>query len=162
MKKLIFVRHSKAEDATFDASDFERTLTTKGKYIANAMALQLKEKEPYIGVVISSPAFRAVETALIFSGIYRKPSNSIILDDNVYYRFNLPMLQEILSVIKEEENTATFFGHNPTFTELAFILSAGGCNSIPKCGIVAITFNVNSWKDINRNTIGNIAYQLNP
>ena len=84
MKKLIFVRHSKAEDATFDALDFERSLTTKGKYIANAMALQLKEKEPYIGVVISSPAFRAVETALIFSGIYRKPSNSIILDDNIY------------------------------------------------------------------------------
>jgi phosphohistidine phosphatase SixA len=45
MKKLIFVRHSKAESQIFEISDFERSLTTKGKRIANAMAVRLKEKE---------------------------------------------------------------------------------------------------------------------
>ena len=161
MKKLIFVRHSKAENRILKISDFERSLTTKGKHIANAMALRLKEKESSIGVVISSPVFRAVETALIFSGIYKKPSNSIILDDNIYYRFDFQALREILSKINDEEDTVTLFGHNPSFTELIFALSAGQCDSIPKCGIVTITFNVNSWGEINCNT-GNIAYQLNP
>ena len=161
MKKLIFIRHSKAEDASFDFSDFERSLTSKGKYVANAMALRLKEKEQSIGAVVSSPAFRAVETALIFSGIYRKPSNSIMLDDNIYYRFNFQALSEILSKVKEEENTVTLFGHNPSFTELAFALSAGECNYMPKCGIVTITFGVNSWRDINQNG-GNVVYQLKP
>jgi len=160
MKKLIFVRHSKAEDPTFDIPDFERSLTTKGKYIANDMALRLKEKESSIGAVISSPAFRAVETALIFSGVYRKPSSSIVLDDNIYYRFNFQALCEILSKIKEED-TATIFGHNPSFTELAYILSSGECNFIPKCGIVTIRFSVNSWSEINQNA-KNIVYQLTP
>ena len=161
MKKLIFVRHSKAEDPTFDFSDFERSLTTKGKYIANAMALNLKEKESLIGVVISSPAFRAIETAIIFSGVYRIPSGSIILDDSIYYRFNFQALREILSKINDEEDTVTLFGHNPSFTELAYTLSSGECYFISKCGIVTITFNVNSWKDIKENN-GKFVYQLKP
>jgi phosphohistidine phosphatase len=144
----------------YDLSDFERSLTAKGKYLANSMALKLKEKESSIGAVISSPTFRAVETALIFSGIYRKPSGSIILDDNIYYKFNYQTLREILSKINEEEDTITLFGHNPSFTELAAILSAGECSFIPKCGIVAITFSVNLWKDIFQN--GQIVYQLKP
>ena len=161
MKKLIFIRHGKAEDPVFDISDFERSLTNKGKYTANAMAIKLREKELSIGVVISSPAFRAIETALIFSGIYRKPSNSIIMDDNIYYNFNLSTLHEALSKIDNKKNTVTLFGHNPSFTELAAILSAGEYNSMPKCGIVAIEFNVNFWTDIIQNT-GKIIYQLTP
>jgi phosphohistidine phosphatase len=161
MKKLIFVRHSKAEDYMFDVSDFERSLTAKGKYIANAMAIRLKEKEASIGIVVSSPAFRAVETALIFSGIYKKPSGSIVLDDNIYYRFNLHTLHEILSKVKEEENTVTLFGHNPSFSEIVSILSAGECNFMSKCGIIAIEFNVNLWTEITQNT-GNVVYQLKP
>jgi len=163
MKKLIFVRHSKSENQVFDISDFERSLTTKGKRVANAMALRLKEKESSIGVVISSPAFRSVETALIFSGIYKKPYNSIILDDNIYYsyRFNLRTLCEILSKINDEEETVTIFGHNPSFTELIFALSSGKCDVIPRCGIVTITFGVNSWREISPDT-SNIVYQLTP
>jgi len=166
MKKLIFVRHSKSENQVFDISDFERSLTTKGKRVANAMALKLKEKESSIGVVISSPAFRALETALIFLGVYRNPSSSIILDDNIYYnnmryKFNFQALLEILSKIKDEEDTVTLFGHNPSFTELAFMLSAGECDAIPKCGIVTITFSINSWSEISPNT-SNIVYQLTP
>jgi len=125
------------------------------------MALRLKEKEPSIGTVISSPAFRAIETALIFSGIYKIPSNSIVLDDCIYYRFNLQTLHEILSKVKDEVNTVTLFGHNPSFTELIFALGAGECDFIPKCGVVTITFSVNSWKEISRNT-GDIIYKLKP
>ena len=163
MKKLIFVRHCKSENQVFDISDFERSLTTKGKRVANAMALKLKEKESSIGVVISSPAFRALETALIFLGVYRNPSSSIILDDNIYYsyRFNLQALCEILSKINDEEETVTIFGHNPSFTELLFALSSGKCDAIPKCGIVTITFSINSWSEISPNT-SNIVYQLTP
>jgi phosphohistidine phosphatase len=71
------------------------------------------------------------------------------------------MLYEMLSKINDEEDTVTLFGHNPSFTELIFALSSNECNFIPKCGIVTITFSINSWKEIGHNT-GNIAYQLNP
>ncbi len=41
MKKLIFVRHGKAEDESPEISDFERSLTLKGKVISRLMAQKL-------------------------------------------------------------------------------------------------------------------------
>jgi len=161
MKKLIFVRHSKAEEPSLDISDFERSLTTKGKTLANTMALRLKEKENSAGVIITSPAFRAVETALIFAGIYKIPSEQILMAGNIYYRLNLNTLQEDLSRIKEETDIVTLFGHNPSFTELADELSKEGCNFIQKCGIVGISFKINTWSELARNS-GTIDYYLKP
>jgi phosphohistidine phosphatase len=70
MKKLIFIRHGRAEDPANEITDFERSLTTKGKVIANAVADILFRKDDSKGMIITSPAFRAFETALIFAGIY--------------------------------------------------------------------------------------------
>jgi phosphohistidine phosphatase len=161
MKKLIFVRHSKAEEPSLDISDFERSLTTKGKTLANTMALRLKEKEKSAGVLLTSPAFRAVETALIFAGVYRIPSEQILMAGNIYYKLNLQTLQDDLSRIKEETEIVTLFGHNPSFTELAGELSKEGCNFLQKCGIVGISFKINTWSELARNT-GTIDYYLKP
>lgn len=161
MKKLIFVRHSKAEESAPEISDFERSLTTKGKSLANAMALRLKEKEKSAGVILSSPAFRSVETALIFSGIFRIPSEEILLAGNIYYKFTLQTLLENLTRIKEDEEVVTIFGHNPSFTELTGTLSKEGCSFIQKCAVVGISFNISTWSEIKRNT-GNIEYHLKP
>lgn len=161
MKKLIFVRHSKAEEPSLDISDFERSLTTKGKILANTMALRLKEKEKSAGILLTSPAFRAIETALIFAGVYRIPSEQILMAGNIYYKLNLQTLQEDLSRIKEETEIVTLFGHNPSFTELAGELSKEGCNFLQKCGIVGISFKINTWSELARNT-GTIDYYLKP
>jgi phosphohistidine phosphatase len=161
MKKLIFVRHSKAEEPALEISDFERSLTTKGKTIANVMALRLNEKEKSAGLILTSPAFRAVETALIFAGVFRIPSEQILMAGNIYYKFNLQTLRENLTMVKEEEDTVTLFGHNPSFTELANGLSKEGCNFIQKCGIVAISFKISTWSELNPN-LGNIDYYLKP
>ena len=161
MKKLIFVRHSKAEEPTLAISDFERSLTTKGKSLANSMALRLKEKENTLGIIVSSPAFRAIETALIFAGVFRIPSEEILFAGNIYYKLNMKTLQEDLSRIREDVDTVTMFGHNPSFTELANELSREGCNFIQKCGIVVITFKVSTWSELTRNN-GDIDYHLKP
>ncbi|HEX7493785.1 MAG TPA: histidine phosphatase family protein, partial [Bacteroidales bacterium] len=68
MKKLIFIRHGKAEDPVHEISDFERSLTLKGKIISRLMAQRLMEKEKSPGIIVTSPAFRALETAFIFAG----------------------------------------------------------------------------------------------
>ena len=161
MKKLIFVRHSKAEEQTPDISDFERSLTGKGKNLSNVMALRLKEKEKSAGVILTSPAFRALETALIFAGIFRVPSEEILMAGNIYYKFNLQTLLQDLTRIKEEVEVVTLFGHNPSFTELTGTLSKDGCDFMQKCAIVGISFKISTWSEISRNT-GNIEYYLKP
>jgi phosphohistidine phosphatase len=161
MKKLIFVRHGKAEEESSGISDFERSLTLKGKVISGLMAQQLAEKEKSPGTIVTSPAFRALETALIFAGEYGLSADKIVLNSDIYFKMNLKNLTGILSGISKDEETVTLFGHNPSFTELADSLSKEGCDFIPKSGIVCISFNVVTWSDIGRNA-GKLEYFLNP
>ena len=161
MKKLIFVRHSKAEEPVPEISDFERSLTVKGKILSNVMALRLKEKVNSAGVILTSPAFRAIETALIFAGVFRIPSEEILIAGNIYYKFNLQALLQDLTMIKEDVELVTLFGHNPSFTELAGTLSKDGCDIMQKCAIVCISFKISTWSEIKRNT-GIIEFYLKP
>lgn len=161
MKRLIFVRHGKAEDGSSEISDFERSLTLKGKVISRLMAHKLMEKEKSPGIIITSPAFRALETALIFAGEFGINTDKVRMDSNIYYKMRLQNLPSILSVINEDAELVTLFGHNPSFTQIANSLSKEGCDSIPKTGIICISFNIMSWSDIGRNN-GKTEYFLKP
>jgi len=161
MKKLIFIRHGRAEDQTHDISDFERSLTTKGKVVANYMAESLLKKDDSKGLMISSPAFRAIETALIFALKFGIKPDAILTDSNIYYSMNLMYLTEILKKINDDTNKIFLFGHNPSFTEMADRLSREGCEFMSKCGIASITFNINSWKEVKPGS-GKLEYFLKP
>lgn len=161
MKKLIFVRHGKAEDESSEISDFERSLTLKGKVISRLMARNLMEKAKSPGIILTSPAFRALETALIFAGEYGINAGQIIMNSNIYYKMTLNNIPLILAGISEETEVVTLFGHNPSFTQIANSLSKEGCEFIPKSGIVCISFKVRTWSEIGRNN-GKIEYFLKP
>ena len=161
MKKLIFVRHGKAEDGSSEISDFERSLTLKGKIVSRFIATKLVEKEKSPGIIITSPAFRALETALIFAGEYGIKPDDLILNRNIYYNMSLKTLPGILSVINEDADVVTLFGHNPSFTDIANSMSKEGCDFIPKSGAVCISFRIMTWSEIGRN-IGKIEYFLKP
>jgi phosphohistidine phosphatase len=161
MKKLIFIRHGKAEDQSPDISDFERSLTLKGKTISREMAIKLKELEKSGGIFISSPAFRALETAIIFAGEFGIDAENIIMKSDIYNNMNLQNLSLMLSSMGNETEIVTLFGHNPSFTQLANILCKEGCEFIPKSGIVCLSFNINKWQEISRNK-GKMEYFLKP
>jgi phosphohistidine phosphatase len=161
MKRLIFVRHGKAEDPVSGISDFERSLTLKGKIISRLMAKKLKETEKSAVTIISSPAFRAFETALIFAGELGVDPEKIILNSHIYYRMNLKYLSSVISDAETSGNTIIMFGHNPSFTEIADGLSAEGCDFILKSGVVCISFKAGSWADIKQKS-GKIEYYLKP
>jgi phosphohistidine phosphatase len=161
MKKLIFVRHGKAEDGSSEISDFERSLTLKGKVISRLMAHKLMEKEKSPGVIITSAAFRALETALIFAGEFGISTDDVIMNSNIYYKMSLQNLPAVLSVINEDSEIVTLFGHNPSFSQIANSLSKEGCDSMPKSGIICISFNIMTWSDIRRNN-GKTEYFLKP
>ena len=161
MKRLIFIRHGKAEEDSPEISDFERSLTLRGKVVSRLMAHKLVEKEKNLGIILSSPAFRALETALIFAGEYGINADNVIINSNLYYKMSLRNLPAILSVINEGTEVVTLFGHNPSFTQVANNLCKEGCDFIPKCGVVCISFNITKWSEIGRN-IGKMEYFLKP
>jgi phosphohistidine phosphatase len=161
MKKLIFIRHGRAEDPAHEISDFERSLTLKGKAISKLMAGKLSEKVKSPGIIISSPAFRALETAIIFAKVFGIEPEEIILDSKLYYNMNFNHLREILSHLSDEYQSVAFFGHNPSFTELPDGLCREGCDSMPKSGIICISFNIKTWSEVRLKT-GTIEYYLKP
>jgi len=150
MKKLIFVRHGKAEDPAPGISDYERSLTLKGKVITRTMGRKLKEMEKSSITIITSPAFRAIETALIFAMEFGIEPEKIIVNSNLYHKMNLRYLPEILSGVGENCGTVMLFGHNPSFTEIANSLCREGCDFIPKSGIVGISLDIQSWTEISQ------------
>jgi phosphohistidine phosphatase len=161
MKKIIFIRHAKAEDQSPEITDFERSLTLKGKVVSGLMAKKLKEKEKSLGTIITSPAFRAIETALIFAGEYGIKSENIILQSRLYFSFDEKSLMEILGSVNETVGTVTLFGHNPSFTDLAGYLCKEAFDVIPKTGIVSLSFNARTWSEIKPNS-GNADLILKP
>lgn len=161
MKKLIFVRHARAEDPTPVISDFERSLTLKGKTISRLMARELRGKENSMGIIITSPAFRALETAFIFAEEFEIEHEKIKINSILYYKMNFQHLPELLSLVSEDEETITLFGHNPSFSEIAGSLCKEGCDFMPKCGVVGISFKITTWSEVRHNT-GKMEYFLKP
>jgi phosphohistidine phosphatase len=161
MKKMIFVRHGRAEEPTSMIPDYERSLTTKGKNVSEQMALILKQKEKIPVVLVTSPAFRAYETALVFSRVLEYNPDKIILKNCLYNKATLNSFSEIVEKISDDINSVIFFGHNPSFTEIADRLSKNGCDFLPKSGIVCISFKTDTWRGIVREK-GTIDYFLKP
>jgi len=161
MKKLIFVRHGKAEDPAAGISDFERSLTLKGKIISRLIAKKLREKEKSQVTIISSPAFRALETALIFAEEFEIEPESIVINSDIYFKMNIRHLAEILTQAGEKNNTVMLVGHNPSFTEMTNSLCNEGCDFMPKSGAIGLSFDIKSWHEI-RQKKGRREFYLKP
>lgn len=151
MKKIIFVRHGRAEEPSSAFTDFERSLTSRGKNISEQMALILKGRETGTQLFITSPAFRAYETALIFARIFGYDPDKIILKNSFYSHATLNSFAEIIETTPDNIDTIILFGHNPSFTEIPDRLSKDGCDFLPKSGIVSLAFKTDTWKGIVHN-----------
>ena len=89
MKKIVFVRHGRAEDPSSEITDFERSLTLKEKAITRMMAHRFRVKETDPGLIITSPAFRASETAFIFASEFGVKHEKIRIESDLYQYANI-------------------------------------------------------------------------
>lgn len=161
MKKLIFIRHGRAEEPSSGIPDFERSLTTKGKNISEQMASLLAEKEKKPGIFITSPAFRAFETAVIFARKFDLNPDKIIIRSSIYYKSGMNFFADIIENADNGSDKMFLFGHNPSFTEIPDRLSTDGCDFLPKSGVVCLSFKSDTWKGIFHEK-GKIEYFLKP
>ncbi len=146
MKKIYLIRHAKAEGFLEGISDFERTLKKRGvkdiEMIASYMALQGISPD----VILSSCAMRAEQTALQFAEKLDFDGEKYFLEE-LYYAPN----KEILSIIMAQEKSCDsifVIGHNPQLNELVNFLSSEYISKIPTTGVVALSFDINSWSEI--------------
>jgi len=147
-RKLIFIRHSKAEDQLPGIPDFERSLTTKGKQNSKLMAQLLFSRREDPGRIITSPAFRALETALIFCREYGISPDEIRLNPKLYLSLEEDDFLSFIRALNDDDHTVTLFGHNPLLTEMAAFLASDEPEALSKTGIYCLSFDAPGWSDV--------------
>jgi phosphohistidine phosphatase len=148
MKKLFLVRHAKSSWDFSDLTDLERPLSDRGKKDAPLMGQILKAKAVKPDLLLSSPANRALNTALIIAQEIGYNKN-IHVHNKVYHAYG-PDLWAIVKTLPEEISSLMLFGHNPSFTEFANELSQMYIDNLPTCGVFAVAWQVNKWSEIKR------------
>lgn len=147
MKTLYLVRHGKASWEMPGTSDFDRTLLPKGEKKTELVAEFLKKRNSVIDLILSSPAARAYETALIMARVLDYPSGKIKTDRKIYDGY----YDRILDLIYGTDNSVNslmIFGHNPTITQMANLFLTPGLEAMPTSCVVCMSFNTDKWEAI--------------
>jgi len=145
LKTVYLVRHAKS-DHSGQITDIDRPLNERGYRDAYSMSCLLKEKQLLPNLIISSPAIRALSTALIFCRTFNFEPKDIILENSLYES----RVQDYIDVVTSSDDkykSIMLFAHNPTITDLANTLTSFLTENIPTCGIVGITNNCMQWKN---------------
>jgi len=147
MKTIYLIRHAKSSWNEIGMSDFDRPLNKKGKKDLPYMANRLKEFGIKPDLILSSPAKRATKTTKEIAQAVGYNEEDIVYEESLYdssytnYRYLLDSLDDKIDSI-------FIIAHNPTLTDVGEKLSGAILTNIPTCSIVAIEFNVTSFKDI--------------
>ncbi len=154
-KHLFIIRHAKS-DWSFEVSDFDRPLNSRGFKNAPKMAERMAEYAIKPQKLISSPAKRAITTAQIFAELLTVPVNEIKLEPRIYEALPHTLLQ-IIGELDNKFDCVAFFGHNPGLTLLVNYLADENIYNLPTCGIVHLRFdNVADWAAISGGTGTNV------
>jgi len=148
MSKILHIaRHAKSSWDFEDISDIDRPLNPRGINNAYLMARRFTEKNQLPDLLITSPANRALYTAVIYARVMKLSWDKIELNENIY----MGDAAEIILIIESADNkhnSIMVFGHNPAFTVTANHFHIDQIHNIPTAGIVSLTFKENEWKNI--------------
>ncbi len=147
MKTLFLVRHAKSSWDNPGLRDFDRPLNERGQTDAPRMAQFIVKQGIIPELLVSSPAKRAITTALFFAEAFNKKPEEVVRETNIYEAYPQEILQ-IISKLPNEMDTVMLFGHNPTFTDVANRFTEDFIDNVPTCGIVKITANVEHWNEM--------------
>ncbi len=149
MKKLILIRHAKTETVVAGQNDFLRVLKPRGTSDALLMAEKLKEHSIKPDLIVSSPAKRAEQTALLFAQAFHYPIEKIDRQQFIYDGYTSGEFVAFLNQQPDDCEQILVIGHNPEIAMLAINLTDGNFFHFPTTATVVINFDTDSWKNAN-------------
>lgn len=148
MKRLIFVRHAKAEPWDGKKNDFERQLSSKGQNDAAIMAGVLQDNGIRPDLILSSSADRALQTAQIIAEKMNISSGKLKKKDDLYEDVTTNDILEIISTTMESVNNLMVVGHNPWISIVSEALSFDYDEIMPTCGVLVLDYKVDFWDEV--------------
>jgi phosphohistidine phosphatase len=149
MKTLYIVRHAKSSWDYTDVKDYDRPLTERGIGDAYLIASILKDKIKKPDVFVSSSANRALHTAIIFSDTLGYPLANLNINRSLY-SFSDGYLLKTIYALDDDFDTAIIFSHNHGINDFVNKFGSQEIENVPTCGVVAIQFDENHWKNIKK------------
>ncbi|MCP4311719.1 MAG: histidine phosphatase family protein [Bacteroidetes bacterium] len=151
-RKLFIIRHGKSSWDNEGLDDIDRPLSDRGTRSAAMMAGRLQEKELVPGLIYSSPANRALNTALIMKRAWGLDPSVLQIHDDLYMAY-MSEITEVVGQAPDDEDSLAIFGHNPSFTQYANTFLKAPLDNLPTAGVVVVTLESESWKRIGRDHV---------
>jgi len=149
---LYIVRHAKSSWDYENVADVDRPLKVKGIKTAYEIARSIKLKDNLPDLIISSPANRALHTAIILARVFDTPAGKVQIDNGLYEAsFNYCL--ESITGADDTINTLMVIGHNPDFTDLVNQFLSEPLSDLPTAGTVRLEFSCDSWKQIDNTNL---------
>lgn len=152
MKTLHILRHGKSSWDLPGIHDIDRPLLERGISRNYLMAEDYAKKNHKPDIICSSPASRAIHTALIFARVLNFPLEKLQINESVY-ESSVSNIMDIIMEMPSHINNLMIVGHNPTLTELANIFLSNPVDNIPTSGIVTLKFDINNWYIVDKTPI---------
>lgn len=149
-EKVLYIgRHAKSSWDFPGRADIDRPLAERGVTNAYDMAQRMRSRDDKPGCIISSPANRALHTAIIYARELNVPFTDLLIDEALYMAGEDSILQ-IITGMDDHVDSVMVFGHNPDFTHFANYFLSDQIYNIPTCGVVRLVFAIKRWEDLHR------------
>lgn len=145
MKRLVLVRHGKANPEQKHDKDIERTLMNKGQKDSKLIAEVLLKYNVKPDLIISSDATRAYQTATTFAEVIGYDIEKIEKEHFLYEGYTTGQLSDFLAEKDNQINEIMIFGHNPFISQSGIRLSKNFHQSLPAAGSLGLRFDVDDW-----------------
>jgi phosphohistidine phosphatase len=159
MKRLLVLRHAKAEPRESAEEDVSRLLAESGRKDARELGRLLRKRAVLPELILTSGAARARETA---SGVAAELASSPpIRESPGLYASDVQGYLRELAGLPEEASCVLLVGHNPAAEGLATLL-AGRAVELKTCWLAELQVGVREWKDLLESPRSRLEAVLSP
>jgi phosphohistidine phosphatase len=151
-RQLYIIRHGKSSWDNEGLDDIDRPLSQRGIKAAGMMAERLMAMGLVPDLVYSSPANRALNTALIMQRTWGLDPSKLEIFDDLYMAY-LEEISDVVEKAPDKVESLAIFGHNPSFTMYANKFLRHSLDNLPTAGVVVVTLESDSWKRIGRKQV---------
>lgn len=156
MKTILLVRHAKSS-WEYHVSDRDRPLIERGIEDADKVAREFRKLSVNIDAAFSSPANRALHTAMIFLRSLKFPFSKFEISNSLY-DFGGEEVRSFIRSLDNDLETVLLFGHNEAFTHLVNSLGNQYVGNVPTSGLVELKFDIKDWGSLEKGTTGRILF----
>lgn len=151
-KKLLIVRHAKSSWDYDDIADIDRPLKSKGILKAYQISHKLKHENLVPDLIISSPANRALHTAIIFMRVLEVSLQQLFVSQ-LLYDASTSQIVELVRHTSDDISSLMIFGHNPDFTSIVNHFAKNPIGNLPTSGAVTFVFETKNWKNVSKKMV---------